>query len=247
MRASIGALRLAVVFLTIVPVRVGARPPPLGVAAAWFPAVGALIGALAGAVAYLAAPQLGPSAAAVLATGVLVVVTGGIHEDGLADCADGLGVRGDRERRLAVMRDSAVGTFGALALLLWLMLLVATLASLDREDALRTLVVAGALGRWAALVHAVLVAPARRDGLGAGFAVGKAALALATATAVVITIALAGIGRGVVALAVTAIVALLISRWSRNALAGRTGDTLGATVAIAEVAVAVTLLSLSDP
>ena len=246
MRASIGALRLAVAFLTILPVRVGAQPPSLGVAGAWFPAVGALIGALAGAVAYLAAPRLGPSAAAVLATGVLIVVSGGLHEDGLADCADGLGVRGDRERRLAVMRDSTIGTFGALALLLWLMLLIAALAGLDREDALRTLVVAGALGRWAALVHAVLVVPARRDGLGAGFTVGRVALSLATFTAVVMTLALAGIGRGVAAIAVTALVALLISRWSRNALGGRTGDTLGATVAIAEVAVAVTLLSLSD-
>lgn len=227
------------------PVRLRGEAPPLGAAAAWFPAVGALVGALSGAVGWIAAPSLGASVAAVLAVAVLATVTGALHQDGLADCADALGARGDRERRLTVMRDPAIGTFGALALLLWLALLVTTLAGLDRGEAFRALVAAAATARWAALVHARLAAPARPDGLGAGFAVGGAAFAFATLTATVVALAVAGIVAGVAALAAATAVALLIAAWSRAALGGRTGDTLGATVAITEVAVAVTFLALA--
>jgi adenosylcobinamide-GDP ribazoletransferase len=239
-----GSPGLAVAFLTILPVRLRGVAPPLGAAAAWFPAVGALVGGLAGAVGYLAEPSLGPGVAAVVAIGVLVVVTGALHQDGLADCADGLGARGDRERRLAIMRDSSIGTFGALALLLWLALFVSTLAGFDREDAWRALVIAAAAGRWAALLHARAAAPARTDGLGAGFSVSGAALAFATVTAAAVALGLADPGRGLAALLAAAAVAALAGAWARSALGGRTGDTLGATVALAEVAAAMTLLGL---
>jgi len=231
--------------LTVVPVRVRDPAPPLGVAATWFAVVGAAVGALAGVVGYLAAPPLGATVSAILSVSVLLVVTGALHADGLADCADGLGVRGNRSRRLAVMRDSAIGTFGTLALVLWALLLVAALAGLDRGEALRVLVVAAALGRWAALVHAAITAPARADGLGAGFAPGTAALGVATVTAAACALGLAGVQRGLVALLVAAATAVLVGGWASAALGGRTGDTLGATVALAEAAVAVALLGLA--
>jgi len=174
-----------------------------------------------------------------------VVVTGALHADGLADCADGLGVRGDRSRRLEVMRDSAIGTFGTLALVLWAMLLVAALAGLDRGEVLRALVVAAAVGRWAALVHAAITTPARTDGLGVSFAPGPVALAIASLTAMACALALAGVVEGVVVLVVAAVIAMLVAGWARAALGGRTGDTLGATVALAEVGVLATLLWLS--
>jgi len=206
--------------------------------------VGAAVGALAGAVAYVAAP-LGQTVAAILAVAALVVVTGALHADGLADCADGLGVRGDRARRLEVMRDSAIGTFGTLALVLWAMLLVAALAGLDRAEAMRALVVTAALGRWAALVHAAITTPARTDGLGAAFAPGSVALVIASLTATVCALALAGVVNGVVVLVVAAAIAVLVAGWARVGLGGRTGDTLGATVALAEVGVLAALLWLS--
>lgn len=208
----------------------------------WFPVVGALVGAFAGGVGYLAEPALGPSVAAVLAVAALVAVTGGLHQDGLADCADGLGVR-DRQRRLAVMRDSAIGAFGALALLFWLLLLVSALAGLGREEAWRALVVAAATGRWSALLHAALAPPARADGLGAGFAVSRGSLALATVSAGAVAVGLAGPGHGAVVLAAASAVALAVTGLARAGLGGRTGDTLGATVAMAEVTVVVTLLA----
>jgi adenosylcobinamide-GDP ribazoletransferase len=237
------SLRLAASFLTVVPVGLRrASPLPLGSAAGWFPLVGGLIGGVAGGVDYLLEPSLGPTVAAILAVGVLVTITGGLHQDGLADCADGLGARGDRDRRLSVMRDPSIGTFGALALILWLALFVAAVAGLERADAWRVLVVAAAAGRWAVLVHARSAPAARAGGLGAGFVVAGRSLGLAGLTAAALALGLVGVGDGLLVLAAAAAVGLLASAWSRGALGGRTGDTLGACVAIAEVSVVVALL-----
>ena len=236
---------LAVSFLTIVPLRLRGEVPALGAAAGWFPFVGAAIGALAGAVGYLLEPTLGATVASILAVATLVVATGALHQDGLADCADGLGAHGDRDRRLAIMRDSSIGTFGALALGIWLLLLVAALSGLDRGDALPALIVTATSARWATLAHTALTPPARTDGLGAAFSVNGVALVVATACAAAIALALADIGAGAASLAAAGLVALVVTAWSRSTLGGRTGDTLGATVAIAEAAVLLTILGFA--
>lgn len=239
------SLRLAVAFLTIAPVRLRGQAPPLGAAAAWFPLVGAAIGALAGGVGWLARPTLGAPVAAALAVAVVVVVTGALHQDALADCADGLGVRfGDRTRRLAVMRDSSIGAFGATALGLWLIVTVAALAELDRDDAFAALVVACVVARWSTLLHAAATKPARPDGLGAGFSVRAGGLIVATAIAAAAALGLQRLD-GLAAIAAGLLVAVVVSAWARRALGGRSGDTLGATVALAEVAVLLTLLGLA--
>lgn len=240
MRRPLAGLGLAVTFLTIVPVRLRAPVPPLGAAAPWFPVVGAAVGAAAGGIDYLAQPSLGPTVAAVLAVLMLVAITGALHQDGLADCADGLGVRGDRVRRLVVMRDPTVGTFGVLALSLWLLLVVAAIRGFERDDAWHALLAVAAVGRWAALLHAVAAAPARADGLGASFLANRVAVAVATIPAVLAALA-AGVGPGLAALGAGVVVAALVTGWSRAALGGRTGDTLGATVTLTE-AVGLTLL-----
>jgi adenosylcobinamide-GDP ribazoletransferase len=241
MRRAASAAALAVGFLTVLPVRGRTEPRGLGAAAAWFPAVGALVGLGAGAVRFAAEPTLGAGVAAVLAVVALVVITGALHQDALADCADALGARGGRERRLAVMRDSSTGAFGTLALALWALLFTAVLAALPRHDAVHTLVVATALGRWAAVVHAAAIHPARPDGLGAAFAPGPAAVAVATGSAIAIAIALDPIA-GLAALAATALVVAATTISARDALGGHTGDTLGATVAMAELVAVVVLL-----
>lgn len=221
------------------PVRAGAqsRWTP-----AWFPVVGGVVGAVAGGVRYGLYPLLGPLPASVLAAATLVACTGALHQDGLADLADGLGVRGDRARRLAVMRDSQVGAFGVLAVGLWLFAFVSALSGLDRHDALVALVVAGALGRWSALVHAVLTAPARAEGLGASFLVGGAPLAVATTIAVAVAAALVSPGAAACSLAAALLVAGALSDSTRRALGGRTGDTLGTCIALVEVIVLLVLL-----
>ena len=232
---------LAVAFLTIAPIR--ARHGALSRAAAWFGLVGAVVGALAGGMRAVTEPLFGATIASVLAIALLVVLTGGLHQDGLADMADGLGVRGDRGRRLAAMRDPATGVFGALALIVWVLLLLAALSPLSAREAVLALIGAGSVGRWTALVHARASPPARGEGLGAAFAPDPAALTFATVTAIGVAVLACGPLLGLVAVAVgiaTAGGSTVLGRW---ALGGRTGDTLGATVAIAEVAVCMAVMS----
>jgi adenosylcobinamide-GDP ribazoletransferase len=237
--------RLALAFLTILPVRV-ADPGPDGLSRAttWFPLVGALLGVLAGGVRALGQPLFGPLPATVLAILALVVLTGALHQDGLADTADGLGARGNRERRLAAMRDPAIGVFGVLALLGWGLLLVSTLASLTSSRALAALITAETLARWAALLHATGAPPARTDGLGAAFHVGRVALLVASATAIAAAWLVCGVLPGLAALGAAALVAAASAVFARRTLQGRTGDTLGATVALSEVAICLVLLAI---
>jgi adenosylcobinamide-GDP ribazoletransferase len=235
--------RLAVGLLTVIPVRACADDEGIGPAAAWFPLVGAVIGLAVGAVRLAADGPLGHTVAAVLAVIVLVVLTGALHQDGLADLADGLGVRGGRERRLEVMRGSTLGAFGVLALVLWALLLVATVAALPRHRALSSLVIACALGRWAAVVHAAALPPARRDGLGAAFrpALGAVIVATVLVGATGALQPLPALAALAVALAVAAGTGVVATR----TLGGRTGDTLGATVALTEAAACMVLLAFA--
>ena len=248
-RLSTGLAR-AVAFLTIVPLparftglQVG-NADALSGAAAWFPVVGAGVGALAGGVRLLGDEVLSVTVATVLAMIALVILTGALHQDGLADTADSLGARGDRARRLAAMRDSSTGVFGALALIAWALLMLTTLTSLDGERALRALVVACALARWAALLHAAAAPAARSDGLGAALQVGRFALVIATAAAAIVALVIGGLVAGAVAIGAAAVTAALSVAFARQTLGGRTGDTLGATVAIAEAVVCIVLLGL---
>lgn len=233
---------LALGFLTLVPL--GSRAPRsgrLGPAAPWFPLVGAAVGLVAGGVRAGAEPLVGVLPASALAVMAAIILTGGLHQDGLADCADALGARGGPERRLAVMRDPAVGAFGVLALIGWALLLVTVIGSLDTGRAVVALVVAGALGRLAAVGHARACRPARPDGLSAGFAPSGVGLALAIASSIPL-LAPAGPSAGSAALAAAAAVCAGSAALARSRFGGRTGDTLGATVCVAEVAVVLVLL-----
>lgn len=233
-RAANGAV-LAITFLTILPLPVRDRDDG-GSAPAFHPLVGALVAAVAGGVYAAAAPGLGSSVAAVLAVAALVVVTGGLHQDGLADCADGLGVRGDRERRLRVMRDPTIGTFGTLALVLWVLLLTTSLAQLSTRDGVAALITAAATARFAALLHARWTRPARTDGLGSAFLPSWISVVVGGLTAVVVAVA-CDVTAAPFAVLASLLVAAGVAAWSRRTLGGRTGDTLGATVVITEVTV----------
>jgi adenosylcobinamide-GDP ribazoletransferase len=239
----------AISFLTVLPISARATTAPGGIAksVAWFPLIGALIGGLAGAVRVAAQPAFGPAVASVLSLIVLVGITGALHQDGLADTADGLGVRGDRERRLAAMRDSAIGAFGVLALIAWALLFLTVLATLSDTQALRALIAACALARWAALLHAAATPAARPDGLGAPFAPPPLQLAVATVLAVAAATLSCGALPGLAALGAAVLVAGLSATAARQAIGGRSGDTLGATIAVTEVAVSLALLAVWHP
>lgn len=241
-------LRAAFVFLTRIPVGgFPYRPDDFRWAAAYFPVVGACVGALAGGVAALSRPA-GPWPAALLALGASMLFTGAFHEDGLADTADALGGAFDREKLLAILKDSRVGSFGAAALFVVLALRAALLARLV-DDAVFVCALAGALARtppvimMASLPYVTNDAASRsrqltRGGaLQATVALGFAALALTAAGYG--GVSLARLGALVAALATVS--ALCAWRFVVRA-GGLTGDFLGATEQLGECAVGLVLV-----
>jgi adenosylcobinamide-GDP ribazoletransferase len=194
---------------------------------------------------------LGPFLAATLAVGVLVVATGALHEDGLADVADGFGGGTTRERRLEIMRDSRIGAYGGAALVLALALRIGALATLlDRTGhaAATALVLAAALSRVAALAPMVLLGPARPAGLAAS--VGRPDRAsLATALGLGAALALGAVPLGLpfdgVALMIpcAGLAALGLTRLARAKIGGQTGDVIGACQQVAEIAALLALVA----
>ncbi len=208
------------------------------------PIAGAVIG-LCGALVLLAASLVGlpPLVAALLSLATLVVATGAFHEDGLADFADSFGGT-SREQKLAILKDSRIGTYGASALILGFALRATALAALmERGSAAAAIVVVAiaALSRGLGLMPLAMLAPARADG--AGSAAGKpigTPLALAGALAVFFGFAplLAGAGPARLAAAILAATAAAyaVTRVARHALGGQTGDVAGAAQQLAEIA-----------
>lgn len=226
-------------FYTRLPVP--SRLPARGFAAAQWaaPLAGVAIAAIAWIVWLIAAAldvPHGPSAA--LALAAAMIVTGCLHEDGLADTADGFGGARVRERILEIMRDSRIGTFGAVALGLSLLLRWASLAEIDSlGEMLAALVAAHAASR--ALMPAFIAAlpPARPDGLSAG--VGRLEAETVVAAGIIGFAAMLPLGLGA-ALAATVLLAAIFLALRRLCLAkigGQTGDTLGALQQFGEIAV----------
>jgi adenosylcobinamide-GDP ribazoletransferase len=244
-------LRLSVTLLTVIPLRGPVTEPSQDTAAAamaWAPAVGLLLGGIAAAVLVVADHPLGagPLTAAGLAVAALALLTRGLHLDGLADLADGLGSGQPAARALDIMRRSDIGPFGIVTLVLTLVIQVGALAHAEAAGGGRgpaALIAAAVTGRLA-LTWACRrgVAAARREGLGAlvagtvrpVLAVGITLIVLAAAVSVVrigFTLPLAVVA-GLAA-------AFVLQRHAVRRLGGITGDVLGALI---ETAATVTLV-----
>ncbi len=225
--------RLAARFLTRLPLGSGdaEAAAPLAEASWAFPLVGLVIGLIGGFVyslaAWLGVPTL---AAALLAVAATALATGALHEDGLADVADGFGGGADRAAKLAIMRDSRSGAFGVLALVLSVGLRAAALASLgDGGRVTAALVAAHALSRGLLPLVLRALEPARSDGLGAAAGRPEAANAWAAAgLGTIIVLFALDWWRGIVAVAAGALAAALIGHVARRQVGGYTGDVLGA-------------------
>jgi adenosylcobinamide-GDP ribazoletransferase len=228
-------VRTALAFLTRLPV-----PPPADPdlsRAAWsFPLVGVLVGGAAACTRAAADQVLPPLPATILAIAVAVLLTGALHEDGLADVADAAGAHVDRARRLEILKDPRVGAFGATALMLVVALVATSVAALPTEEAVKALIVAHVLSRWAILPVGFL-APAKPGGAGALLRPGPAGMAIATGLAAAIAV----VAGAAIALAAAALAAAAAAILLARTLGGITGDGYGATAKLTEVAVCMTL------
>jgi adenosylcobinamide-GDP ribazoletransferase len=195
---------------------------------------------------------LGPWLSAALSVATMTLVTGAFHEDGLADTADGFGGGATPERRLAIMKDSLIGSFGASALILAFALRIGALATLaDRLhplEAAAIVVVAAIVSRTAGLLPLTTLPPARLDG--ASYAVGQPtrqalwfAAASATLVAVLLGEASAWPLEGTLLMIVLpAVVGAALTRLSSRLIGGQTGDVAGAVQQVGEVAAMIGLL-----
>ncbi len=204
---------------------------PAGARSAWaWPLVGALLGLLAAMLASallaLGVPP-GPVAAAVLAT--LALLTGALHEDGLSDTADGLLGGRSRERRLEIMKDSRIGSFGALALVLVVLASWSALEALIARGAFwGPLIAAAALSRAPMAVVMAALPPARPGGLSAG--TGRPSPTVAgTATGLALVLAILTLGTAALAPVLAAVLLpALLALAANRMIGGQTGDILGA-------------------
>jgi adenosylcobinamide-GDP ribazoletransferase len=247
--ASARAALAAVAFLTRVPVGRAVALDGNDVARATiaFPLVGAGVGALTGGVALLLHPWLPSFLAAAIALAVAVMATGAMHVDALADTLDAAGAT-TREQALEIMRDPRVGTFGASAIALDVLIKTGAISVLlDRGGALAALVAAGAVSRSAsAHLAAVLPYPRAEGGPGSVLTgrVGPLAASVTVSLGVGIALLVAGASGAVLvggAAVVTAGLALIYRRW----LGGATGDCLGATTEVSETVMLVLAAGLA--
>ncbi|HEY3195112.1 MAG TPA: adenosylcobinamide-GDP ribazoletransferase [Candidatus Dormibacteraeota bacterium] len=233
---SIRSVRSAMAFLTVIPVASAKGEPGERLGRAYFPLIGALVGLVAGG-AFVAVQAIAtPLVAAVAATATLALLTGGLHLDGLADAADGLLGGGDVARRLEVMRDPRVGSFGATAIVLVLVGDVAALSALSPAVAVVALVVAGALSRWAMLAMVTLMPYVRDSGLGTAAWGSHRKFDLVLGTALAAIACLLDWRRALVAALLVSLAALVVAALARRRIGGATGDVYGATAEICQLA-----------
>ncbi len=226
------------------------RPPivgdaVLGSSQAWFPLVGLLVGGAAYGVDSGALRLFSPGVSGWLTAAFVVVLTGALHLDGLADSVDGVFGGHSPAQRLSIMRESAIGVFGMCAIAVLLGVKAAAIGSLDAGLRLESLLLAPCLARWASVVTIAAFPYARPSGLGQSFHAQSypwaAPVAAATATAAAFILAgWAGLGifagAGVLGFAAGAFIA--------SRVGGVTGDSYGAVIEITEVAVLLVFVAI---
>jgi adenosylcobinamide-GDP ribazoletransferase len=213
-----------------------------------FPVAGLVI-AIPPALVLLLLRSGDPLLVSLIALALLTLVTGALHEDGLADTADGLGGGRDKDHALLIMKDSRIGAYGVVALVLSFGLRTSALSALFRDDAVTAALAVLAV---AAVSRAILVAhwralpSARENGVaaGAGFPEDGArniALFSGAAIALVLLVPVLGLPKVLLSLILAALAGFGFTRFVRQKLGGHTGDTIGATQQLSEIAMLATL------
>jgi len=226
-------LRAALRFLTILPVRGGDAPP--GQAAAFFPLVGAILGAAGAGVYLLAAKAFPVSIAALVTVAFWIAISGVLHEDGLADVADAVRAGRTRERVLSILKDSRIGTYGAVAILLSVLARWQALEYLATPRVLETLIAVQAVPRAAMVAMAWCSRPA---GSGLGYALSSTMstpAALAAMAQGATAALLCGWRPGFAMIAGSMLIVQASRGWFYLRLGGVNGDCLGFTEQLIEI------------
>jgi len=231
----------AVAFMTRLPVphSVQSLPNGLSSSAVFFPIVGLVVSAGAIVVNHLFSRFVAHDVVIVFVLVFLVAITGGFHEDALADAADGFGGGWDKEQILTIMRDSRVGSFGALAIALALLARFVFLTHIPPLRLDNYLVAGEVTCRWTALPLAFFLSPARQQS-GQGAQVAGKITTLSLITGTLMTAVIVGLALGMKALWVglaAVVVTGASGAYYRRRIGGITGDCLGATNQLTEVAV----------
>ena len=240
-------LKIAIVFLTRLPVRIDGRIGigDLARTVQFFPLVGILVGATGGAVYFLASlAELPTLPGSILALAAMAFISGALHEDGLADTADALGTT-DRAKALEIMHDSRIGTFGALAVLFAVLARLSAFATFWEPTMFLAAVIAAASFSRAVLPVVMLVQPsAREEGLAAE--TGRPAperVLVGVVFGIAITFAALPPLTALAALCISGMIAALVALLLGRRFGGCTGDTLGAVQQLTEVAFLLTLVA----
>lgn len=225
----------AVRFLSIFPVPGESKPESLGRATAFFPLIGLIFGLILFLVDWFLLLILPEQISNIFLILVLLILSGGIHLDGLADTCDGLFSGKGREETLKIMKDSHIGTFGVVAIALILLLKVSLLSSLSGEVRVATLIAMPVFARFSTAFAAMLFGAAKEKGLGKFFSTGVGAieLVIASLTTVIVAVFLFRFQALPMLLGLVMFVlitSLLISR----RIGGMTGDTYGALIELTE-------------
>jgi adenosylcobinamide-GDP ribazoletransferase len=241
MRRIVSLFLGAVAFMTRLPVpqKMQCGPEGLSSAAVFFPLVGLLVSAGAIILNHVFCRIVAHEVVIVIVLVFLVAVTGGFHEDALADAADGFGGGWGKDQILTIMRDSRVGSFGALAIVLAVLARFVFLNNIPPSRFDSYLVAGQVTCRWTALPLAFFLPPAREQG-GQGARVAGKITTFTLVLGTLLTVALVGVALGVKALWVmlaAVVITGVCGAYYRRRIGGVTGDCLGATNQITEVAI----------
>jgi adenosylcobinamide-GDP ribazoletransferase len=245
MNEWLDVFKTAIAFLTRLPMPHPQGPQPQNFVRAhrMFPVVGALIGATVGLIClglrHLGVPDL---AAAALALGASAILTGALHEDGLADVADGFGGGRDRAAKLEIMRDSRLGTYGALILLVSFAAKLSALAAIPDGDVVPGLIAAHALARGVLPLMSLKLPYARNDGLARNAGQPDASTAaLAAILALLLALLSLSWSNALLSALAAALSGLGIAWLAQRQIGGQTGDVLGGAEQVGETAILVLL------
>lgn len=240
MKRMFRELLVAFQFLTRLPIsHVPYEPDSLSRATQFFPIVGLFIGLSASLLQHMLGPHLNRALVALLVLTFLVLITGGLHEDALADAADAFGGGWNREQILAILKDSRIGSYGALALIISMLARFLLLSTLPINHFMPVVFSAHVLCRWTALPLSYFLSPAREDdGQGARIAERIPFASFAIGTLLSMSIVVYALRREFwIPVVVTLVVTILSGVYYSRRIGGVTGDCFGATNQLTEIAV----------